>query len=43
LDATNEEQNRKKAIKAGLDASLYERVERTAKRTHYRENKRKGK
>ena len=43
LEATKEEQNKKRAIQAGLDASLYDRVERTAKRTHYRENKRKGK
>lgn len=38
-DATMEEQNRKKAVKAGLDASLYASVERTAKRTHYRDRK----
>ena len=38
-DATKEEQNRKKAIAAGLDANLYASVERTAKRTHYRDRK----
>lgn len=38
-EATKEKQNKQKAIKAGLDESLYKSVERTAKRTNYRERK----
>ena len=38
-EATMEKQNKQKAIQAGLDASLYASVERTAKRTNYRERK----
>lgn len=39
LDETNKKQNQKKKIKAGLDANLYASVERTAKRTNYRDRK----
>lgn len=38
-EATKEKQNKQKAVRAGLDASLYASVERTAKRTHYRDRK----
>ena len=39
LEATKEEHNKQKAIQAGLDAALYESVNRTAKRTGYRDRK----
>lgn len=38
-EATKAAQDKAKAIRTGLDASLYASVERTAKRTNYRDRK----